>query len=166
METEKYLQDYKTLVSIKNRVIALAGTISGQTRAQAAVMYDIYSDNKFTFDQQTEQGFALVWDVTTPKLIWKLGICEFVARSSITGNGDELLREKIVKEFGAEEMSKTPRLLSMRNGQQIPIGDQQIITYSLQKFHNRSLPEAALKKPADLVDEAAARKIYKELKTY
>lgn len=165
-DVNKYRKDYQTLVNIKKHLLALAPSIKEENSESAISLLPYRGDRHNHTQHQTQQGFALVWEGNCFKgIIWPLGLYECIAASSIVKNGDKLFQKKIVTEFDAQEISRKPRCLSSRSGKQIQIGDQEIITYALQKLNGESLPNVIFKERVNFVDNEQARKICEVLET-
>jgi hypothetical protein len=161
---QDFLQDYRNVLAIKKRLIELALQVKKEHKDSDIVINSYRGGAKHDHRMQTTQGFALRWEGYKPKgILWQLGLYEF-SDAVVMGDGDKHLQEKIVAEFGATEISREPRTLSSRSGQKIPIGDQQLIIYSLNKLHEMALPQASVK-ASHLIPEEEAKKICKALET-
>lgn len=161
---QEYVQDYRNVLAIKKRLIELALQVKKEHKDSDIVIHSYRGGAKHDHRMQTTQGFALRWEGYKPKgILWQLGLYEF-ADASVMGDGDKILQQKVVAEFNAIEVSRESRTLSSRTGQNTPIGDQQVIIYSLNKLHETTLPQLSVK-PSDLIPEEEARKICKALET-
>lgn len=165
MGMEEYLNDYRTVLAIKNLVTVAAQKVKNDD-AHSAVVLAEWRTCKHDWQQQTRQGYALEWDSNKPKIVWRLGTSEFSGDVSIQGKGESFFLDEIVKTFDAIEIARKPRLLRTRSGNDIPVGNQQIITFALRKLNDSILPEAQLKEGSELIDEVTARSLYKQLETH
>lgn len=163
-EEMQHLPDYKILLGIKKHLLELAPTIK-RDYISSSITLAAYPSDRHTFaNVQTEQGFALLWEADKPRgILWKFGLFECVAGISVIKDGDILLKEKIIKEFDAVEISRAPRLLPTRDGKEFPIGNQEIIIYGLRKLKETKLPQVAFKEEGSLTNSTTAKRICKAL---
>ncbi len=156
-----YLEDYKIVINIKNKIIDLAESIKKEHSGKAVTL-DLRRPECCKPDEsQTSQGFFLEMRNNIPKaILWQLGHYEFVFASSVIGHGDELLLKKIIETFGAREFGyKELKSLGVEKSL------LQATIYRLTKIGGQALPEAQFKDAKDYVSPSVAKEIYKKLAT-
>ncbi len=165
MGMEEYLNDYRTLLTIK-KIVAEAATKVKKVDGRSAIALEQWRSLQNNPQQQTRQGFALEWDSNKPKIIWRLGTCEFSGTASIQHNGESIFLSELMELFDAQEIRRKPVLLRTNSDKEIPIGNRQIVTYALRKVNGNVLPEMHLKEVSELIDEATVKLNFKKLETH
>lgn len=162
---EEYLNDYRNVLAIKKLIIETAAQVK-QKDSNSALVIETWKTLRHNHQKQTQQGFALEWDSNIPKIIWRLGICEFAGTPSIQGDGEKIFLSDMITTFDARVINNELRRLHTRGNQDIPIPGLSIVTYELRKLNNSNLPHVIFKKDSELIDEMTAKSLCKELETH